>query len=188
VIVTVLAMFGHRLAGSTWPRRAGSSWCCRPIVLWAGWPFFVRGAQSVVQPQPEHVDADRPGHRRGLRLQRGGHGRAAGVSGLVPAMGRVAVYFEAAAVIISLTLLGQMLELKARSQTSAAIKSLLGLAPKTARRIARRWQRRRRAADPRARRRPLRVRPGEKVPVDGVVTRRAAARSTNRCSPASRCR
>jgi Cu+-exporting ATPase len=85
------------------------------------------------------------------------------------AMGRVAVYFEAAAVIISLTLLGQVMELKARSQTSAAIKSLLGLAPKTARRI-----------------RPdgveedvaltqvhvgdlLRVRPGEKVPVDGVV-------------------
>jgi Cu+-exporting ATPase len=85
------------------------------------------------------------------------------------AMGRVAVYFEAAAVIISLTLLGQVMELKARSQTSAAIKSLLGLAPKTARRI-----------------RPdgveedvaltqvhvgdlLRIRPGEKVPVDGVV-------------------
>ena len=90
-------------------------------------------------------------------------------------MGRVAVYFEAAAVIISLTLLGQILELRARSQTSAAIKSLLGLAPKTARRI-----------------RPdgteedvplthvhvgdlLRVRPGEKVPVDGVVTEGSSA-------------
>ena len=84
-------------------------------------------------------------------------------------MGRVAVYFEAAAVIISLTMLGQILELKARSQTSAAIKSLLGLAPKTARRIA---------ADGSEADVPLaqvhvgdrlRVRPGEKVPVDGVV-------------------
>ncbi len=84
-------------------------------------------------------------------------------------MGRVAVYFEAAAVIISLTLLGQMLELKARSQTSAAIKGLLGLSPKTARRIA---------ADGSESDVPLthvhvgdklRVRPGEKVPVDGIV-------------------
>ena len=85
-------------------------------------------------------------------------------------MGRVAVYFEAAAVIISLTLLGQVLELKARSQTSAAIKSLLGLAPKTARRIK---------DDGSEEDVPLshvhvgdilRIRPGEKVPVDGTVT------------------
>lgn len=84
-------------------------------------------------------------------------------------MGRVGVYFEAAAVIISLTLLGQVLELKARSQTSAAIKSLLGLAPKTARRIN---------ADGSEEDVPLshvhvgdllRIRPGEKVPVDGIV-------------------
>ncbi len=83
--------------------------------------------------------------------------------------GRIGVYFEAAAVIISLTLLGQMLELKARSQTSAAIKSLLGLAPKTARRIK---------PDGQEEDIPLthvhlgdhlRVRPGEKVPVDGTV-------------------
>jgi Cu+-exporting ATPase len=85
-------------------------------------------------------------------------------------MGRVAVYFEAAAVIISLTLMGQLLELKARSETSAAMKSLLGLAPKAARRIS---------ADGREEDVPLsevqvgdtlRVRPGEKVPVDGTVT------------------
>jgi Cu+-exporting ATPase len=91
------------------------------------------------------------------------------------AMGRVAVYFEAAAVIISLTLLGQVLELKARSQTSAAIKSLLGLAPKTARRIN---------ADGSEEDVPLthvhvgdtlRVRPGEKVPVDGVVVEGVSA-------------
>ena len=91
------------------------------------------------------------------------------------AMGRVSVYFEAAAVIISLTLLGQLLELKARAQTSAAIRSLLGLAPKTARRIE---------ADgseedvPLAHVHPgdaLRVRPGEKVPVDGVVVEGSSA-------------
>lgn len=85
-------------------------------------------------------------------------------------MGRVAVYFEAAVVIISLTMLGQIIELKARSQTSAAIKSLLSLAPKTARRIN---------ADGSEEDVPLshvhvgdllRVRPGEKVPVDGIVT------------------
>jgi cation transport ATPase len=83
--------------------------------------------------------------------------------------GHVEVYFEASAVILSLTLLGQMLELKARSKTSAAIKSLLGLAPKTARRVN---------ADGTEQELPLadvhvgdllRVRPGEKVPVDGVV-------------------
>ena len=91
--------------------------------------------------------------------------------------GRVAVYFEAAAVIISLTLFGQILELKARSQTSAAIRSLLGLAPKTARRIA---------ADGTEQDVPLahvhvgdllRVRPGEKVPVDGVVVEGSSALS-----------
>ena len=90
-------------------------------------------------------------------------------------MGRVSVYFEAAAVIISLTLLGQILELRARSQTSAAIKSLLRLAPKTARRIA---------ADGAEADVPLahvhvgdllRVRPGEKVPVDGVVVEGSSA-------------
>jgi Cu+-exporting ATPase len=95
-------------------------------------------------------------------------------------MGRVAVYFEAAVVIISLTMLGQIIELKARSQTSAAIKSLLGLAPKTARRIN---------ADGSEEDVPLnhvhvgdllRVRPGEKVPVDGVLPK-AAARSMNPC-------
>lgn len=90
-------------------------------------------------------------------------------------MGRGSVYFEAAAVIISLTLLGQILELKARSQTSAAIKSLLGQSPKTARRIK---------ADGVEEDVPLgdvlvddilRVRPGEKVPVDGMVTEGGSA-------------
>jgi P-type Cu+ transporter len=90
-------------------------------------------------------------------------------------MGRVAVYFEAAAVIISLTLLGQVMELKARAQTSAAIKSLLGLAPKTACRIRLDW------TDEDVELAHvhigdlLRIRPGEKVPVDGVVTEGSSA-------------
>ncbi len=145
-----------------------------PIVLWAGWPFFVRGASPSRTAVPT-CGPDRPGHGR-----RFVYSVVATVApGVFPAsfqaMGRVAVYFEAAAVIISLTLLGQMLELKARSQTSAAIKSLLGLAPKTARRIDANGQ----ESDV-----PLshvhvgdllRVRPGEKVPVDGVVVEGSSA-------------
>ncbi len=146
-----------------------------PIVLWAGWPFFVRGAQSVVNRSPNMWTL--------ISLGTGSASVYSVVATVTPqvfpdsfiSMGRVAVYFEAAAVIISLTLLGQLLELKARSQTSAAIKSLLGLAPKTARRIA---------ADGSEEDIPLanvhvgdklRVRPGEKVPVDGVVVEGSSA-------------
>ena len=175
-IVFVLAMAGHRLQ---WMDMAVQSWVefalATPIVLWAGWPFFVRGAQSVVNRSPNMWTL--------ISLGTGAayiYSLVATVApGVFPesfvAMGRVAVYFEAAAVIISLTLLGQLLELKARSQTSAAIKSLLGLAPKTARRV-------------KADRTEedielshvhlgdlLRVRPGEKVPVDGVVTEGSSA-------------
>jgi len=176
VVVTVLAMVGHRLQ---WFEMATQSWIelvlTVPIVLWAGWPFFVRGAQSIVTRNPNMWTL--------IGLGTGAafvYSLVATVApGVFPAsfqaMGRVAVYFEAAAVIISLTLLGQMLELKARSQTSAAIKSLLGLAPKTARRIEANGQ----ESDV-----PLshvhvgdllRVRPGEKVPVDGVVVEGSSA-------------
>jgi P-type Cu+ transporter len=176
VVATALAMIGHRLdlmsmATQSWVEFALSA----PVVLWAGWPFFARGAASIVRRSPNMWTLI------GL-----GTGAAFVYSvvatlwpGVFPAsfrsMGRVAVYFEAADVIISLTLLGQILELKARSRTSAAIKSLLGLAPKTARRIA---------ADGTEADVPLthvhvgdllRVRPGEKVPVDGVVTEGASA-------------
>ncbi len=170
IIVTVLAMAGHRLQLF---EMATQSWIelvlTLPIVLWAGWPFFVRGAQSIIHRSPNMWTLI-------------GLGTAAAfiysvIATVVPdvfpasfmSMGRVAVYFEAAAVIVSLTLLGQILELKARSQTSAAIKSLLGLAPKTARRIN---------AGGAEEDVPLshvhvgdllRIRPGEKVPVDGVV-------------------
>ncbi len=176
VIVTVLAMVGHQLG---WMPMATQSWLelvlSVPIVLWAGWPFFVRGAQSVVNRSPNMWTL--------IALGTGSAFVYSVVATVAPqvfpdsfvSMGRVAVYFEAAAVIISLTLLGQLLELKARSQTSAAIKSLLGLAPKTARRIA---------ADGSEEDIPLanvhvgdrlRVRPGEKVPVDGVVVEGSSA-------------
>ena len=82
-------------------------------------------------PQPQHVHADRPGHRRRLGLQRGGDTAAGAVpAGLARPDGTVAVYFEAAAVITTLVLLGQVLELRAREQTSGALKALLNLAPR----------------------------------------------------------
>ncbi len=176
VIVTLLAMVGHRLP---WFGMGVQSWVelvlSVPIVLWAGWPFFVRGVQSIRLRSPNMWTL--------IGLGTGAAFAYSLVATVAPdvfpasfqAMGRVAVYFEAAAVIISLTLLGQILELKARSQTSAAIKSLLGLAPKTARRIA---------ADGSEEDVPLthvhvgdllRVRPGEKVPVDGEVTEGSSA-------------
>ncbi len=176
VVVTFLAMAGHRLQ---WFDMAMQSWIelvlTMPIVLWAGWPFFVRGVQSVVNRSPNMWTLIGLGTSAAFVYSV----VATLAPGVFPtsfvSMGRVAVYFEAAAVIISLTLLGQILELKARSQTSAAIKSLLGLAPKTARRIN---------ANGAEEDVPLthvhvgdslRVRPGEKVPVDGVVTEGSSA-------------
>jgi len=136
VIVTVLAMWGHRLglfsmATQTWVELLLSL----PVVLWTGWPFFVRGWQSIVHRSPNMWTLIGLGTAAAFVYSV----VATVTPGVFPesfvAMGRVAVYFEAAVVIISLTMLGQIIELKARSQTSAAIKSLLGLAPKTARRI-----------------------------------------------------
>ncbi len=170
VIVTVLAMFGHQLA---WFSMATQTWVelvlSLPVVFWAGQPFFVRGWQSVINRSPNMWTLIGLGTAAAFVYSV----MATVTPGLFPetfmSMGRVAVYFEAAVVIISLTLFGQILELRARSQTSAAIKSLLGLAPKTARRIN---------PDGTEDDIPLghvhegdrlRVRPGEKVPVDGVV-------------------
>ncbi|MFT7773979.1 copper-transporting P-type ATPase [Roseateles sp.] len=168
--VAVLAMAGHRLR---WFEMATQSWIelvlTLPVVLWAGWPFFRRGLESLVNRSPNMWTL--------ISLGTGAAFVYSVVATLAPqafpasfqAMGRVAVYFEAAAVIVSLTLLGQLLELKARSQTSAAIKSLLGLAPKTARRIDVLGVE---SDVPLAQVHVgdlLRVRPGEKVPVDGVV-------------------
>ena len=170
VVVVFLAMAGHLLSGLSPTLRSGVELVLSvPVVLWSGWPVFGRGAQSVVHRSPNMWTL--------ISLGTGAAFLYSVVATLAPGLfplsfmahGRIGVYFEAAAVIISLTLLGQMLELHARSQTSAAIKSLLGLAPKTARRIL---------ADGSEEDVPLnhvhvgdllRVRPGEKVPVDGVV-------------------
>ncbi len=176
VVVTFLAMLGHRLQ---WFEMATQSWIelvlTLPIVLWAGWPFFERGVQSVINRSPNMWTL--------IALGTGAAFIYSVVATVAPAvfpssfaaMGRVAVYFEAAVVIISLTLLGQILELKARSQTSAAIKSLLGLAPKTARRINADGAEEDVALTHVHVGDLLRVRPGEKVPVDGVVTEGSSA-------------
>jgi len=173
-VVFVLAMFAH---GAQWLPRGVQNWIelglSAPVVLWAGWPFLVRGWQSLVNRSPNMWTL--------ISLGVGAAFLYSVVATIAPGLfpeafrgrghehGYVAVYFEAAAVIVSLTLLGQLMELRARSQTSAAIRALLQLAPKTARRIA---------ADGREEDIPLeqvqvgdvpRVRPGEKVPVDGRV-------------------
>jgi Cu+-exporting ATPase len=141
-----------------------------PVVLWSGWPFFVRGYRSV-----------RTWHLNMFTLIGLGVGVAYVYSlvatlapGLFPdafrdADGRVAVYFEAAAAIVTLVLVGQVMELRARSSTNAAIKALLGLAPKTARRIETDGSERDVPLEEVQIGDRLRVRPGEKVPVDGVV-------------------
>jgi P-type Cu+ transporter len=142
-----------------------------PVVLWGGWPFFVRGWQSVVNRSLNMFTLI----ALGVGVAYVYSVIAAMAPGLFPPSfrndaGTVGVYFEAAAAIITLVLLGQVMELRARSHTGAAIRALLGLAPKTARRI--REGGREEEDVPLEHVRPgdrLRVRPGEKVPVDGVV-------------------
>ncbi len=141
-----------------------------PVVLWGAWPFFVRGWQSVVSWNPNMFTLI----GLGVGLSYLYSIVAALFPGLFPKTfrgesGEVGMYFEAAAVITTLVLLGQVLELRARSRTGAAIKALLGLAPKTARRLRDGNEEdvpmdQIKAGD------LLRVRPGEKVPVDGTVT------------------
>lgn len=146
-----------------------------PVVLWGGWPFFVRGWKSVVNRSPNMFTLI----GLGVSVSYVYSVIAALLPGIFPASfrsegGEVSVYFEAAAVIVTLVLLGQVLELRARSRTGAAIKALLGLAPKTARRI----QDGKEEDIPLEQVQPgdlLRVRPGEKIPVDGVVTEGASS-------------
>ncbi len=171
IIVTTLAMAGHYIHGLSATSRTWVELVLTfPIVFWAGWPFFVRWADSIRRLSPNMWTLIGTGVGAAFLYSLA----ATLVPGWFPAgfqaHGRVGVYYEAAAVIVSLTLLGQILELRARSQTSAAIKSLLGLSPKTARRIRDDGGEEDvtlthiHVGD------MLRVRPGEKVPVDGVVT------------------
>jgi len=160
--------FPEALTGST---RNWAQWLlATPVVLWGGWPFFQRGWISVVNRAPNM-----------FTLIGMGTGAAYGystVATVAPALlpssfklhdGSVAVYFEAAAIITVLVLLGQVLELKARSQTSSAIRSLLRLAPKTARLIKSGGQEEDVPLEHIQVGNWLRVRPGERVPVDGMV-------------------
>jgi Cu+-exporting ATPase len=147
-----------------------------PVVLWGGWPFFVRAWLSIVNRSLNMFTLI----ALGTGLAYAYSVVAVVAPGLFPASfrahgGQVGLYFEAAAVITALVLLGQVLELRARSQTSGAIRALLGLAPRTARRLR---------ADGAEEDVPLedvqvgdrlRVRPGEKIPVDGRVLEGASA-------------
>ncbi|QFI74811.1 heavy metal translocating P-type ATPase [Bradyrhizobium betae] len=174
VPVVVLEMGAHLVGAHGWIDQSLSNWIqfvlATPVVLWAGWPFFVRGWQSVVTRNLNMFTL--------IAMGTGVAWVYSVVATVLPAAfpstfrghdGAVAVYFEAAAVITVLVLLGQVLELRAREATSGAIKALLDLAPKTARRI------RENGSDEEVQiseLRPgdrLRVRPGEKVPVDGEI-------------------
>lgn len=176
LVVAASAMGGHRFS---WMPMAAQSWLelalTLPIVGWAGWPFLVKGVQSVVHRSPNMWTLIGLGTSAAFLYSVVATVAPQAFPASFVSMGRVSVYFEAAAVIISLTLLGQILELKARSRTSAAIQSLLGLAPRTARRVnADRSEQDVALIDVHVGD-VLRVRPGEKVPVDGVVLEGASS-------------
>ena len=177
IAVLVIAM-GHLLPGGSpllrWFDSNTLGWAelllSTPVILWGGWPFFVRGFQSVVTRNLNMFTL--------IGLGVGVAYLFSLVASLMPDLfpasfrdetGKVGVYFEAAAVIVTLVLLGQVLELKARGQTSAAIKALLGLAPKTARRLNDDGSEEDVPLDLVQPGDRLRIRPGEKVPVDGTV-------------------
>jgi len=170
----VLEMGGHLVGGHGLIDQTLSNWIqlvfATPVVLWAGWPFFVRGWQSLVTRNLNMFTLIAIG--TGVAYVYSLIGTIA--PDIFPATfrghdGAVAVYFEAAAVITVLVLLGQVLELRAREATSGAIKTLLQLAPKTARRLSEDGADHEVEIDSLTVGDRLRVRPGEKVPVDGVI-------------------
>ncbi len=173
--VLALEMGGHLTGLHMLLGKQTSNWIqfllATPVVLWAGWPFFVRGWQSLLTRNLNMFTL--------IALGTGVAWVYSVIATFAPQIfpaafremdGSVAVYFEAAAVITVLVLLGQVLELRARDRTSGAIKALLGLAPKTARRIGADGNDEDVALEHIAVGDYLRVRPGEKVPVDGVIT------------------
>ncbi len=173
----ILEMGGHLVGGHGWIDQTLSNWIqlvfATPVVIWAGWPFFVRGWQSLLTRNLNMFTLIAMG--TGVAYVYSVVGTVA--PQLFPATfqghgGAVAVYFEAAAVITVLVLLGQVLELRAREATSGAIKALLQLAPKTARRVGDDGADHEVAIDDLKVGDRLRVRPGEKVPVDGNHSRR----------------
>lgn len=170
----VLEMGGHLAGPHNWLDPTLSNWIqlvfATPVVLWAGWPFFVRGWQSLLTRNLNMFTLIAMGTGVAYVYSLAGT--------LVPQIfpanfrgheGAVAVYFEAAAVITVLVLLGQVLELRARDATSGAIKALLQLAPKTARRVDADGSEHEVEIDTLHAGDHLRVRPGEKVPVDGAI-------------------
>jgi Cu+-exporting ATPase len=147
-----------------------------PVVLWGGWPFFVRGWASIVNRSPNMFTL--------IALGTGVAYLDSVAALLAPSLfppsfrdhhGEVGVYFEAAAAIVTLVLLGQVLELRARSRTSSALKALLGLAPRTAHRLREDGGEEEVPLERVEVGHRLRVRPGEKVPVDGVVVEGTSA-------------
>jgi Cu+-exporting ATPase len=170
----VLEMGGHLAGGHGWVDQTLSNWIqlvfATPVVIWAGWPFFVRGWQSLLTRNLNMFTLIATG--TGVAYL---YSLVATIApGIFPANfrghgGAVAVYFESAAVITVLVLLGQMLELRAREATSGAIKALLELAPKTARLVDDAGIDHEVQIDSLHVGDKLRVRPGEKVPVDGII-------------------
>jgi P-type Cu+ transporter len=175
VPVLILEMGGHLTGLTMMLGQKLSNWLqlilAAPVVLWAGWPFFVRGWQSLKTRNLNMFTL--------IAMGTGVSWVYSVVATLAPGLfpatfrqmdGAVSVYFEAAAVITVLVLLGQVLELRARDQTSGAIKALLNLAPKTARKIGLDGAEQEVPIDGIGIGDLLRVRPGEKVPVDGAIT------------------
>lgn len=172
--VIVLEMGGHLVGSHRWIDQTLSNWTqlvfATPVVLWAGWPFFVRGWQSLVTRNLNMFTLI----AMGVGVAYAYSVVATIAPGIFPPTfrghdGAVAVYFEAAAVITVLVLLGQVLELRAREATSGAIKALLDLAPKSARRVDESGADQEVPLDSLNVGDKLRVRPGEKVPVDGTI-------------------
>jgi Cu+-exporting ATPase len=172
--VFALEMGAHIVGGHGFVDQRLSNWIqfafATPVVLWAGWPFFVRGWQSIATRNLNMFTL--------IAMGTGVAFVYSVIATLMPGIfpdalrthsGEVSVYFEAAAVITVLVLLGQVLELRAREQTSGAIRALIDLAPKTARRVRESIEEEI-ALDDVGVGDVLRVRPGEEIPVDGVVT------------------